>query len=175
MTRRSWLVTGAIVAMLIVAAGFYAYRGLLAPAVASGTLPVDPVPLVVETQDGARSFSIEVADDPAERAQGLMYRRDMADDHGMLFVFEETQQVGFWMKDTVLPLDLIFIGQDGRIRAILPGEPLSLTPIAPDEPVRYVFEVKRGIAARNGIRDGDLVRHPDIEARGSVGEGDNPG
>jgi len=133
-------------------------------------LPADPAPLVVVTKTGERSFTVEVADDPAERQAGLMFRKDMADDHGMLFVFEATQPLGFWMKNTIMPLDLIFIGPDGRIRAIRKGEPFSEAVISPDEPVRFVLELKAGTAAKEGIEDGDLVRHPRIAAAPVPGE-----
>lgn len=127
-------------------------------------LPVDPAPLVAVTGQGERRFAVEIADEPSERQAGLMFRKTMADDHGMLFVFEATQPVGFWMRNTVMPLDLIFIGQDGRIKAVRQGEPFSDAVISPDEPVRFVLELKAGTAAREGIVDGDLVRHPAISA-----------
>jgi uncharacterized membrane protein (UPF0127 family) len=133
-------------------------------------LPVDPVPLVAVTGSGERTFKVEIADKPAERAAGLMFREHMAADHGMLFVFEATQPVGFWMKNTILPLDLIFISQDGRIRAIRRGEPFSEATISPDEPVRFVLELNAGTAAREGIAEGDLVRHPRIAAAPVPGE-----
>ncbi|TIY02678.1 MAG: DUF192 domain-containing protein, partial [Mesorhizobium sp.] len=98
----------------------------------------------------------------AEREAGLMFREEMADDHGMLFVFEGPRDVSFWMKNTPMPLDLIFVGQDGRIRAIKQGEPQSEAMISPGEPVRFVLELKAGTAARSGIADGDLLRHPAI-------------
>lgn len=127
-------------------------------------LAVDPAPLVALTGQGERRFSIEIADEPSERQAGLMFRKTMADDHGMLFVFEATQPVGFWMRNTVMPLDLIFIGQDGRIKTIRQGEPFSDAVISPDEPVRFVLELKAGTAVKQGIVDGDLVRHPAISA-----------
>lgn len=127
-------------------------------------LPVDPAPLVAVTSGGERVFTVEIADDPGEREAGLMFRRDMADDHGMLFVFEASQPLGFWMRNTVMPLDLIFIGQDGRIKAIRQGEPFSEAVISSDEPARFVLELKAGTAQRDGIADGDLVRHPKIAA-----------
>jgi uncharacterized membrane protein (UPF0127 family) len=130
-------------------------------------LPVDPTPLVAETAAGKHSFTIEVADDMHERSRGLMYRETMADDHGMLFVFDQTQPVGFWMKDTPLPLDLVFIGADGRIRDILPGTPYSEATISPGEPVRFVLELKQGTAQRLGIAAGDFIRHPEITRAGN--------
>ena len=116
-------VIAAAVVVAIVAVGGYTLFRPAPPSAGEVTLPVDPAPLVVFTEGGERNFTVEIADDPAERQQGLMFREDMADDHGMLFVFGETQLVGFWMKDTPLALDLIFIGQDGRVRAVRRGEP----------------------------------------------------
>lgn len=126
-------------------------------------LAVDPTPLVIETASGSRSFTVELADDPAERAAGLMFRTRMDDDHGMLFVFEETQLVGFWMKNTPLSLDLLFIGEDGRVKAVKRGEPMSEATIAAQEPVRYVLELNAGTAEKAGIAPGDLCRHPVID------------
>lgn len=126
-------------------------------------LPVDPAPLVVETAEGARSFTIEVADNDEERSRGLMFRMEMADDHGMLFVFEQTRRVGFWMKNTPMALDLIFVGDDGRIRDIMPGEPFSTDSIAPQAEVRFVLELKAGTARREGLAAGDRVRHTRID------------
>lgn len=127
-------------------------------------LPVDPAPLVAVSAKGERAFQIEIADTEDEREAGLMFRQTMPDDHGMLFVFEQTEGVGFWMKNTPMPLDLIFIGEDGRIRAIRKGEPQSEAVIAPDAPVRFVLELKAGTAAREGIAEGDLIKHPAVQA-----------
>ncbi|ESY69614.1 MULTISPECIES: DUF192 domain-containing protein [Mesorhizobium] len=165
MAHRNWLTAGMIcaVAAVIIAAGAFFYFQV--PSAAEGramVLPVDPTPLFAVTKSGERSFSIEVADNEAEREAGLMFRENMADDHGMLFVFDETREVNFWMKNTPMPLDLIFVGQDGRIRAIKQGEPQSEAIVSPGEPVRFVLELKAGTAARDGIADGDLLRHPAI-------------
>jgi uncharacterized membrane protein (UPF0127 family) len=127
-------------------------------------LSVDPHPFLVETDKGERRFSIEIAADSDKRARGLMFRKDMPDDRGMLFVFDSTQEVGFWMKNTPMPLDLVFIGQDGGIRAIRRGEPFSEAVISPGEPVRFVLELKAGTARKDDIKPGDRVRHPAIEA-----------
>ncbi|WP_244483504.1 DUF192 domain-containing protein [Mesorhizobium sp. 1M-11] len=127
-------------------------------------LPVDPVPLVAVTAKGDRPFQIEIADDDAEREAGLMFRQTMPNDRGMLFVFPQTEGVGFWMKNTPMQLDLLFIGQDGRIKAIRQGEPQSEAVIAPNEPVRFVLELKAGTAERENIKEGDLVKHPAVNA-----------
>jgi uncharacterized membrane protein (UPF0127 family) len=126
-------------------------------------LPVDAQPLRAMTKAGERQFTIEVADDDREREIGLMHRRFMEDNRGMLFVFPTTRRLGFWMRNTPLPLDLIFIGEDGRIVAIRQGQPFSEAAISPPEPARFVLEVKAGIAERNGLAVGDRMRHPEID------------
>jgi uncharacterized protein len=159
MQRKYWL-TAAAVAVAIVLAGYY--FGVNTPTSADGRamiLPFDPEQLIVETSKGERPFTIEIADNEVERERGLMFRQSMDDSHGMLFVFEDQRQVGFWMKDTPMPLDLIFISQDGAIKAIKEGEPQSEAVISPGQPVRFVLELKAGIAARNDIVSGDMVRH----------------
>lgn len=135
-------------------------------------LPVDPAPLIAETDEGERRFSVEIADEPAERSAGLMFRTDLPDDRGMLFVLDGIGDVGFWMKNTPLPLDLLFIGADGRVKAILQGEPMSEAIISPDQPVRFVLELKAGTAERNGIEDGDRLRHPAIAGAGGAANAD---
>lgn len=132
-------------------------------------LPVDPAPLIAETDKGQRTFSIEIADDAAERSAGLMFRTDLPEDRGMLFILDGTGNVAFWMKNTPLPLDLIFVGADGRVKAIRHGEPESEAIISPDAPVRYVLELKAGTAARVGIEDGDLLVHPAIDGKRDAG------
>lgn len=122
-------------------------------------LPADPEPLVAATSKGDVSFRIEIADEPGERAMGLMFRKDLADDQGMLFVFDQTQPVGFWMKNTPLPLDLLFIGADGTVHDIQQGVPFSEAVIAAAEPVRFVLELKAGTAAKTGVSVGDKLRH----------------
>lgn len=141
--------------------------GGVAPAYADARammLPAHPVPLVAVTAGGERRFTIEVADEAREQQRGLMFRQEMADDHGMLFDLGETRQTSFWMENTPMPLDLVFIGEDGKVRAILPGEPFSRRGISPGEPVRFVLELKRGVSAANGIAPGDRLRHPVIDA-----------
>ncbi|MEX0406648.1 DUF192 domain-containing protein [Aquibium sp. LZ166] len=131
-------------------------------------LPVDPAPLVVETDAGAKSFAVEIADEPEERRRGLMFRERLPESQGMLFVFEQTQPLGFWMMNTILPLDLLFISEDGEVRAILQGEPYSTDTISPgpDEPGRFVLELNAGTAEAQGIEVGDRLTHPVIQAAG---------
>jgi len=135
------------------------------PGVADGQammLPVDPAALVAVTPNGERTFMLEAGDDPQGGGAGLLFREPWPDDVGMLCVFENTRHLAFWMKTPPMPLDLLFIGPDGKIKAILPGEPYSEAAISPDEPVRYVLELKAGTAAKQGISDGVLLKHPRI-------------
>lgn len=134
-------------------------------------LPTDPEPLVAATSKGDVSFRIEIADEPAERAMGLMFRKDLADDQGMLFVFDQTQPVGFWMKNTPLPLDLLFVGTDGTVHDIQQGTPFSEAVIAAVEPVRFVLELKAGTAVKTGVRVGDKLRHRVIAQAGAADPG----
>jgi uncharacterized membrane protein (UPF0127 family) len=119
---------------------------------------------VITTQDGDRKFTVEIADDQVKRSAGLMFRTEMNDDHGMLFVFERSYPLSFWMKNTPMPLDLVFIDGTGAIVEVLPGEPFSLAPIGPAAPARFVLELKAGTAEKAGVAPGDRVSHPRIDA-----------
>lgn len=119
---------------------------------------------VIASASGEHRFTIEVADTPDERAKGLMFRETMAADAGMLFDYGSDQDgVAFWMKNTPLPLDMIFIREDGTITQIAADTtPYSLEPVASREPVRFVLEVNAGTAAKLGIVPGDRLRHPRV-------------
>jgi uncharacterized membrane protein (UPF0127 family) len=125
-------------------------------------LPTDPAPLVIHTAKGPQSFSVEIADTDEQAEAGLMYRKTMGDRHGMLFLLGATGVAAFWMKDTPMPLDLVFIGEKGKIRAIEHGKPYSTAIISPQVSSRFVLELKAGTAKRNGIAVGDRVSHPAI-------------
>lgn len=112
---------------------------------------------------GAASFKVAVADDPHERAQGLMNVPQMARFAGMLFVYDTPQPVAFWMKNTLIPLDMIFADQAGRITHVHPNAvPGDLTSIPGGDSVQYVLEVNGGMTARLGIEPGDHMRHAAI-------------
>jgi uncharacterized membrane protein (UPF0127 family) len=122
-------------------------------------------PVVVETAAGDVSFKVELALTPDEQSTGLMHRRKLPEDAGMLFIYTKPSRVGFWMKNTLIPLDIIFI--DGRNRIIHVHEnaqPLSLKVISPDRPARAVLEINGGISRRKGIVVGARVRHPLLDA-----------
>lgn len=118
---------------------------------------------------GQARFRVEVADSADERALGLMNRESMPSSAGMLFVFPETQPVGFWMKNTLIPLDMLFVDEGGTVARIHhKAIPLDPTPIASGGPVRYVLEINGGLAAAMGITEGSQIRHPAILQDGAV-------
>lgn len=115
-------------------------------------------PLKVETAKGALKFQVEIADTEPARNRGLMFRTSLADDRGMLFIFDEVQPATFWMKNTVIPLDIIFIKADGRILNIAPmATPYSEKVVPSAGPVKTVLELRGGRAAELGIQPGDKV------------------
>lgn len=108
-------------------------------------------------------FLVERADDEAERARGLMNRREMAADAGMIFVYPSERAVAFWMHDTLIPLDMIFADGRGRIVSLHENaRPLDDTPIPSGAPVRFVLEINGGLAQAIGIGPGAVLRHPAI-------------
>ncbi|MBL0404927.1 DUF192 domain-containing protein [Microvirga aerilata] len=118
--------------------------------------------LSITSQGGQKqTFRVEVARNDADRAQGLMYRRSMPADQGMLFDFGRVEPVSMWMQNTYLSLDMLFIRPDGTIARIAANtEPLSTRTIPSGEPVLAVLELNAGTAARLGIKAGDRVEHP---------------
>jgi uncharacterized membrane protein (UPF0127 family) len=123
-------------------------------------LPTSTVTVV--TSDGKQHvFKVEVADTDTTRARGLMYRRQMAADAGMLFDYRFETETAFWMKNTLIPLDMIFIRADGTIANVAQrAVPLDETSIPSNGAVRGVLEVNGGTAARLGIKAGDKVLNP---------------
>lgn len=112
---------------------------------------------------GGQSFplNIELAVTPYQHSYGLMFRRSLPEDEGMLFIFQPEQVVGMWMKNTVIPLDMLFIRADGTIAKIAEhAQPYSLTTIMCEEPVRGVLEINGGAAAQRGLKTGDKVLYP---------------
>jgi uncharacterized membrane protein (UPF0127 family) len=106
---------------------------------------------------------VEVADTADTQTRGLMYRQKLEPDHGMIFLFEDERSHSFWMKNTQISLDMIFIGRSGDIVGIHPNaEPLSLAPIDVGKPSRAVLEVAGGYAAAHGIAAGDRVTYRNI-------------
>ena len=126
-----------------------------------------PDQAIFQTDGGPVAFQVELADDEAERAQGLMYRRTLARGSGMLFIYDTPRAVSFWMRNTYIPLDLVFLDQAGVIRHIHPNAvPLDETPIPgaapgdPDPDRQMILEIGGGEAARMGLAVGQPMAHP---------------
>jgi uncharacterized membrane protein (UPF0127 family) len=116
--------------------------------------------LVIQTASGPRTFDVEVMRTDEERAKGLMNRRYLPAERGMLFDFKTEQPVAMWMMNTYIPLDMLFIRQDGTIARIAEmTEPLSTRTIASGENVLGVLEINGGLSSKLGIRPGDRVQH----------------
>jgi uncharacterized membrane protein (UPF0127 family) len=120
--------------------------------------------VVIETRAGARhAVAVEVVRTEADRARGLMDRRELAPDAGMLFLFDETAEHPFWMKNTLIPLDMLFLSEEGRVNGIVErATPGDLTARTAGGPSRYVLEVNGGWAAAHGVGPGDLVRFENV-------------
>lgn len=119
------------------------------------------VPLTIDGQGKPHRFTVEVAANPTDQERGLMFRQSLAPDAGMIFPMPRPEVATFWMKNTLIPLDLIFIRADGRIANIAAdATPMSLAMISASEPVTAVLEIAGGRAAALDIRPGDKVRWP---------------
>lgn len=131
--------------------------------------PVQPAgqqTLEIASKTGVHVFAVEVVDNDADRAKGLMYRKELPEGRGMLFDFHRNQDVSFWMQNTYIPLDMVFILGDGRILRIEENtEPLSTRLIPSGGPVRAVLEVIGGTARKLGIAPGDRVASPIFKVR----------
>jgi uncharacterized membrane protein (UPF0127 family) len=131
---------------------------LIATAVAAAA---ELQPLEVVTRNGVHTFAVEMALTPEQQQQGLMFRRELPEGQGMLFDFRREQETAFWMKNTFIPLDMIFIRADGKIHRIAANTtPLSEALVPSLGPVRAVLEVLGGITRKLGITTGDQVAHP---------------
>lgn len=128
------------------------------PAVSAPAAGLEPLAIVSGAQ--RHNFQVEVMRTPDQRAKGLMYRNYMPPDRGMLFDFERSEPVAMWMRNTHIPLDMLFIRADGTVARIAENtEPMSDRTIPSGEPVLSVLEINGGIAAKLGIKPGDKVEH----------------
>ena len=122
--------------------------------------------LSIETASGTQTFTVEVVREEKERNHGLMFRRKMKRTHGMLFDYDPPVRIAFWMKNTYISLDIIFIGADGRIINIAERTtPLSLDHLPAAGPARGVLEINGGLSAKLGIKPGDKVHHALFEPK----------
>jgi uncharacterized membrane protein (UPF0127 family) len=127
---------------------------------------VELQPLEIVSKTGVHTFTVEMAVTPEEQARGLMFRRELPEGQGMLFDFQREQPATFWMKNTYVSLDMIFIRADGRILRIAENTvPLSEALVRSGGPVRAVLEVVAGTARKLGIAPGDRVAHPIFSGR----------
>lgn len=140
-----------------------ALSGLGAGEVARADEVCDPARVEIRGPGGRASIRVEVADDVGERAQGLMFVEKMPQMSGMLFVYEVQQPVAFWMKNTLIPLDMIFFDETGKVINVhANARPHDLTPIPSAGPARFVLELNGGMAKRLKIDVGSEMRHPTI-------------
>ena len=136
---------------------------LISAAFAFGAVadPMEVTPLSISSADATHAFTVEVANDPDEISFGLMERESMDADKGMLFDFTPPREPAMYMKNTLIPLDMLFIASDGSIEMIARNTvPGSLRTISPGVPVKAVLELNGGVAAELGIQPGDTVQHP---------------
>lgn len=141
------------VALLLVVAGCQS-----APVNGAATTQPALIPLEIKTAKGKLDFKVEIARTPEEQARGLMFRTSLPDFGGMIFPMVPPREASFWMKDTVIPLDIIFIRSDGTIARIAANTiPYDLTPVTSGEPVVAVLELAGGRAEALGIAENDRV------------------
>ena len=120
--------------------------------------------LVVNTTTGTQTFHVEIQNTPETRAVGMMGREQMADNEAMLFAFPTTEPVAFWMKNTLIPLDMIFVDENGTITGVHENaQPHDETSIFSPGPVRHVIEIPGGQSTKQNINTGDVVAHPFVD------------
>jgi uncharacterized membrane protein (UPF0127 family) len=156
------------VPLLLLAFGAAPVRADAPPRADAGFMPLhepleryEQADVKVDSGGRTHAFRVWMADTPARREQGLMWIRSLPADRGMLFVFDEPQPVSFWMKNTYIPLDMLFVAPDGRIIRIAENaKPLTLETVDSLGVVLGVLELKGGTARRLGLKPGDRLRHP---------------
>jgi uncharacterized protein len=129
-----------------------------APVDARAQTGLAKIPLTIRSGDTLHHFKVEVAASPEQQERGLMFRRSLDPDGGMIFPYNPPQEVAFWMKNTWIPLDIVFVRSDGTIVRITHAQAMDLTPLPSGEPISAVLEIAGGRAAQLGIREGDIAR-----------------
>ena len=156
---RGWFRISVLLALMVFGSGLTA-----SDAGAEWPVRFDTGRITLDTAGGRHAFTVELASDWRQRAQGLMGRESLEPDHGMLFDFGRSEPVSMWMKNTLVSLDMLFIGSDGRIVNIVENTtPRSLELIDSDGPVRGVLELVAGTVQRLGVKPGDKVCHAIFE------------
>jgi uncharacterized protein len=155
-----------ILRALLVGAAFAC--DLAAPLAAGAACAPDQVEIRL-LSGGQVRFSVEVADDPAERAKGLMFREAMASSAGMLFLYERPQHAVFWMKNTLIPLDMIFADSTGLVKHVHANAiPHDETGIDGGKDILAILEINGGLAKRLGITAGSVMRHPSLDQNQTI-------
>ncbi len=134
---------------------------LLAPGAGAQQAVFETSPLQIETENGTYDFTVELALSGPQQGQGLMFRPEMAADAGMLFVYPRPRMISMWMRNTLIPLDMVFAGPDGTVTHVAERTiPLSEKTISSRTPAKAVLELNAGTVARLGIKPGDRLVHP---------------
>lgn len=158
--KTRFLAAGLAVAMLALAGGLAASSSPAAAQASAGQAVSALESLSIVSGDKRHAFQVEVMRTPEQRARGLMHRRYLPADRGMLFDFERVEPVAMWMENTFIPLDMLFIRADGTIARIAENtEPLSRRTIPSGEPVLSVLEINGGVSRTLGIKPGDRIEH----------------
>ncbi len=122
--------------------------------------------IVIKTQNSEYIFNVEVAETALERSRGLMYREQLKQNEGMLFIYPEKQIIKMWMKNTFIPLDMIFIDENGKIIKIIKmTSPKDLTPIGPEVKLKSVLEINGGLSSYLNINIGDKIIYPYLNGK----------
>lgn len=149
---------------IAVAAALFASAAALLAGPSNAACSIDRVDLV--TAQGTVSYRVEIADEPEERARGLMFRQSMDADAGMLFLFEQPGPASFWMRNTFIPLDIIFVDESGTVLNVAANTvPFSEARINSEGDAFAVLEINAGQAAEQGIAAGTQLRHPGFADR----------
>jgi uncharacterized membrane protein (UPF0127 family) len=168
--QRQHLLAGATLVALLLLAGLglnWRWQGsgdvVAASGAAAAPASLQVEPLRITTASGVREFAVEVARTPEQQSKGLMFRTELADNKGMLFPHDVPRELSMWMRNTYIPLDMLFIRTDGTVHRIAERtEPLSEKVIASQGEVKAVLELAGGAAERLGIRAGDRVEHAEF-------------
>jgi uncharacterized protein len=118
------------------------------------------VPLTIHSKTGTHHFTVAVAATPEQQERGLMFVKSLPPDRGMIFPYDPPQEVAFWMKNTLIPLDIVYVRSDGTIVRIANAQAMDITPLPSGEPVALVLEIGGGRAKELGIQEGDTVSWP---------------
>jgi uncharacterized membrane protein (UPF0127 family) len=160
------LLVGAWLALGLTACERDRGSGPSTPSAASGPAQVSSQPDegrpegAVRMKIGRETFTLEVAATDRARQIGLMHRRSMPQDRGMIFVFPRADDLGFWMKNTHIPLDIVYLDENGRVVSVKRMKPLDETRVESDAPAKYAIELNEGAAGRAGVKVGDMLTIP---------------